>query len=191
MTDDLDAWSEAESFGELRTLTADWLRGDVPGFPGMGSGPAPETDEIREPLIRLNEAGLLTVSSQPARVGDDFAQRAFVEGFATETDALRVDVKALYSDLHILTFPPGESGGYMTPVTVSEGEPVTWNGCADHLRMVEVFEDRCSESALDDLRSAWFVVVMDLRWGRKGHLWNVLLDGNAPAEAVEAVSSVS
>lgn len=184
MNDDSDVWQDAESLRDLRGLAADWLRGEVDGFPGCGGSPASETYEIAEPLIRLNEAGLLTTSSQPAVMEDNWRQRAFVDGFASEEGACRIDVKALYSDLHILTFPPGSEGGYQTPVTVSEGKPMTWNGHVDHDHMLEWFE-RCSESALDDLRSAWFVVVIDLRWGRKGRLWDVLLDGNVPAEAVE------
>lgn len=187
MNDHADVWARARSLQELRTLTADWLRGEVGGFPGYESLPAAETHEITEPLIRLNEVGLLTTGSQPAAMEDDWRQRAFVEGFATEEDACRIDVKALYSDLHILTFPPGEGGGYRTPVGVRDGRPVTWNGHADHSFMLEPFEDRCSESALSDLREAWFVMVIDLRWGRKGHLWDVLLDGNVPVEAVEWV----
>jgi len=188
MSDDFDVWHDAESLQDLRGLAVDWLRGEVDDFPGYAGSPAPETHEILDPLIRLNESGLLTTASQPAMIGDGWRQRAFVDGFAAKEDALRIDVKALYSDLHLLTFPPGEGGGYMTPVSVSEGEPMTWNGHADHSFMLEPFEDRCSGSALDDLREAWYVIAIDLRWGRKGHLWDVLLDGNAPADAVEAVS---
>lgn len=184
MTDSVK-WKDAQSLRELCTLTADWLRGEVEGSPSYPGSPAPETHEIDDSLIRLNESGLLTTSSQPAGIGEGWGQRAFVDGFASEENALRIDVKALYSDLHILTFPPGEGGGYPTPVTVSEGEPTTWNGHVEHEDMVESF-GWCSEGALDELRSAWFVVVIDLRWGRKGHLWDVLLDGNAPPEAVEA-----
>ena len=187
MTDDLDVWREAESLRELRRLAVDWLRGELLTFPAYGGQPAPETHEIIDPLIRLNESGLLTMGSQPAQIGEGWQQRAYVDGFAAEIDARRIEVKTLYSDLHILTFPPGEGGGYMTPVSVSGGEPTTWSGHADHSQMVEVFEDRCSETALDDLRGAWFVIAIDLRWGRKGHLWDVLLDGNVPVEAVGTV----
>jgi len=188
MTDDGgDVWGEAESLRELRVLSVDWLRGEVPNFPGYGGQPASETHEIIDPLVELNESGLLTTSSQPARIGEGWRQRAYVEGFAAEIDARRIEIKALYSDLHILTFKSGTGGGYRTPVTVSEGEAMTWNGHADHSWVVKRFEDRCSEAALDDLRSAWFVIAIDLRWGRKGHLWDVLLDGNVPAEAVETV----
>lgn len=179
MTDSA-GWKDAGSLRELRALTASWLRGEVDGFPGYASSPASETQDILDPLIRLNESGLLTTNSQPAGVGESWKQRAYVEGFAAEEDARRIATKALYSDLHILAFPPGSRGGYMTPVTVVEGQPMTWNGRIDHSTMLSPFENRCSESGLDDLRQAWIVVAIDLRWGRKNHLWKVLLDGGAP-----------
>ncbi|HLL45655.1 MAG TPA: hypothetical protein VK399_03060, partial [Longimicrobiaceae bacterium] len=91
--------------------------------------------------------------------------------------------KCLYSDLHIQVFPPGIKWGYMTPITVADGHPFTWAGSTDPSEL-EHFERVCSPSALRELRSAWYVVAIDLTWGRADHLWHVLLEENRPGYSV-------
>lgn len=179
-----EAWRSAQSFAELRALTTQWVAGDLAFNPSYyGDAPDPEINEIVEPLVRLNQRGLLTVISQPGALDDGHAQRAWVEGFAQEDTARRIAAKALYSDLHILAFPPGVERGYMTPITVRDGHPITWAGASSRHEL-EVFAEVCSPEALRQLEAAWYVIAIDLVWGRQAHLWDVLLADDRPGFSV-------
>jgi hypothetical protein len=102
-----------------------------------------------------------------------------VEDFACEATALRIERLSLCSDLYICVAGPGESGGCRTAVTIDYLRPFTWAGDAalDETGLVvdmQGYEAVCSDSAMEDLKQACFVSVIDLCWGRTKYLWDTL-----------------
>ena len=172
-----ERWAQAADFPALCRLAADYATGRQPFFPSHGGDPDPETNAIASHLEQLNLKGLLTTCSQPGDEGDDrFAQRAFVDGYAVREDALALAAKSLYSDILVLVFPPGTEGGYHIPVTIDQGQPFTWVGMWAGDEELEHFASTCSDTAMAQLRAAWYVTAIDPVWGRKEHLWEVLLE---------------
>ena len=171
----LTLWSEAQTFAEVCAVMRRFVAGELPLSPDHGGPIDPETVTIVPHLVALNDAGLLTTHSQPGLAVDDTeAQRACVEGFALEEAALRFAERALYTDLHVQVSPPGVDAGYMVPITKADGHPYTWTGRAD-ADLLQGFISMCTASAVAELRSAWYVVAIDLQWGRPDHLWRELL----------------
>src|ERR1043165_4856579 len=93
------AWNQAVTFEDLCNLTVAWLKGAIDYVPGNGGPPDPETDELKDFLIDLNQKGFLTTFSQPAEVltENGFAQRAAVDGFAKEIAAKRIAALSLFT----------------------------------------------------------------------------------------------
>ncbi len=172
-------WARAQSFAQLCELTIQFIEGVLPFFPTYGS-PNEETNDIKSALVQLNRQGLLTTGSQPAMLKPDYAQRAWVEGFARKKTALVFAAKSLYSDVHIVVFPPRVERGYMIPITVADGRPYTWAGASAYFELEPCFKKVCNARAMRALTSAWYVVAIDLVWGRKEHLWEILLAANQP-----------
>lgn len=72
-------WGDARDVPGLAACTAMWLRGHLADHP-RGAVLDPEINDLKPLLIRLNEAGILTVRSQHGLArGDGYQQRAAIE----------------------------------------------------------------------------------------------------------------
>ncbi len=167
-------WTAARSFEDLCELTARFVEGRLPYSPAYG---AETVDEETGPLIpylaALNRAGFMTTNSQPGEESPEWKQRAFVDGYALEHVAKRIARVSLHTDLHIVVVPPGFEAGFHTPVIVRDFMPHGWAGFS-HRGDIESFADECGSLAIQELRTAWSVSVIDLKWGRTDHLWSNL-----------------
>ncbi len=155
-------------------------------MPGDADEPYEETGPIREVLAAINRRGFVTTFSQPGVPLDDEggAQRASVEGYATEGVARRLGALALWTDLIMLVFPPGDyESGYQVPITVEEFRPFTWLGAYYGHVELEPYAEDCSPEAVGELVRAWRVSIIDPRWGRESYLWehvSATLEGRSP-----------
>ena len=190
-----DEWANARSFSRLCELTAQWLEGKLPFYPGYASeSPDPETTELIPILAAFNRAGFLTEFSQPAEgdCGSGSAQRAAVAGFAMEPLAKQIGCLSLSTDLYVGIFPPNVEWGYQLPISMHEFRPTTWCGATINADSDPLAES-CRPEASAELGSCWLVQVIDLRWGRKSHLWSNLkraIGGRLPSEySVEPLHS--
>ena len=167
-------WSNATSLTDLGLLTSAWLQGNGVPHPCGGNGPDPETADILSDLVLLNRRGLVTNHSQPARKINDTGtgQRAEVEGFTDERLARAIASLTLSTDLMVFLYEPGETAEtaeYQVPITTGDFQPCTFCGvlCPEE---VEYF----SAPARAVLQEAWYVVVVDPKWGRSRYLWRHL-----------------
>lgn len=173
-------WQEVETFEELCELNARFMEGRLRFIPGwFGESLDPESEPLAPYLAAFNRAGFLTVVSQPGLDEGHSKQRAFVEGFAPEDTALGIKRLSLCSELYVYVARPGESGGCQTAVTIDHLSPYTWAGEATPdeeglFAWMESHAEICNERAMEALRQAWFVSVIDLCWGRRGYLWDTL-----------------
>ncbi len=169
-----EQWEAARSFRDLCELSARFIDGTSPYFPTYG---APTVDDETAPLVpylaALNRAGFLTTNSQPGEDSPEWKQRAFVDGYALEHVARRVARMSLYTDLHVVTVPPGLSAGFHTPVILRDFMPHGWS-CFSRSGEAEMIAEYCGPLAARELLSAWSVSVVDLSWGRTDHLWRNL-----------------
>lgn len=173
-------WSAAAGFEDLCGLAARFLEGELEAFPGWG---APDVDEETDALVDLLaawcRAGFLTVASQPAghaRPGEDGRteqRRAFVCGFASEAAAQRL--AGLTADgMEVLVQPASESSGAPGPPVGERGaDPFLLAGHGAGPVELELFAERCSPAALEDLRRTCWVVAHDPVWNRDA-LWPAL-----------------
>jgi hypothetical protein len=169
-------WREANSLADFGELTVAWLKGTLKYHPADGDSPDYETNEIVEDLVQLNRRGFVTTFSQPGVSIDESGsgQRATVEGFTSEPLARAIGAWGLHSELLVFVYEPSAEGGYQVPITTSEFHPFTWCGPAWGEESFQGYDDVCSLEGLAALRSAWTVVVIDPKWGRKHYLWNQL-----------------
>jgi len=169
-------WSTAASFRELCEANIRFIRGELRSTPVHGGPIDVESAEIVEGMIELNRKGFLTTASQPALSDGRHAQRAWVEGFASESTALQLGAKTLHSDLLIAFFAPTEPpSSWQVPITQDDGQPFTWAGHSG-VDDLDGFLAECRPSATEELMTAWFVVAIDPVWGRNDYLWQVLLE---------------
>ncbi len=171
---DAEQWREAKTLEELGELTAKWIEGKLSYYPCYGGDADAETTPLQETLAYFNRNGLVTTFSQPAEPIDEegSSQRACVDGYAREEVAKKLAALGLCTDLLVLIYPPNWTGGYQVPITLSEFRPFTWCGTCWGYEELECFTEDCSEEALESLRIAWKVVVIDLQWGREDYLWH-------------------
>lgn len=187
--DDNHLWSEAKTLDDLGELTARWIEGNLSFSPLYGGDFRAEADYMQDALAYLNRHGFVTDNSQPGRPeivrqpGTTF--RAFVEGYATKEVAEQLETLGLYTDLVVLIFPPGVTGGYNMPVSLYEYHPTTWVGI--HLNTGGFFgglDGELYDSVMKVLVQYWRVVVIDPRWGRQPYLWkNIRSALSGPADA--------
>lgn len=165
------AWRDATSITEVCELTARFIEGQSPYFPGYGADTVDfETKELIPYLAAYNRAGFLTLVSQPGMDDPDWKQRAFVDGFALEPVTKQIARVSLYAELHIVVSPPAYPVGFHTPVVLRDFMPHGWSGFTTFDEL-EFFEEACGETAYQELRSAWGVSIVDLKWGRNDLLW--------------------
>lgn len=193
---DKRAWRAPVDLEGLGEVTAQWLEGRIESHPnGHYGGPDSETDEIRDALIALNRAGLVTDCSQPGQTpesegdGEDWWQRAAVYGFATPAfDAWTREVEVAHPDLIVVRhrgadrrwFPRlrglfQSSPGTAVPCTRWNGRVHTAFGSHMHASDIGLCFDPTSDEAYDTLCSAVQLTVIDSEWGRKDYLWAALV----------------
>lgn len=61
----LEIWGEPKSLADISVLFAQFCRGQLLSLPWSDQAPAKETSVISEELAKINEAGYLTINSQP------------------------------------------------------------------------------------------------------------------------------
>jgi hypothetical protein len=174
--EDEEIWQQAKSLQDIGELTARWLEGKLSYYPLYGGDIDPEAVPLRRVLAKFNRNGFITEFSQPGEPMDEegFAQRACVSGYADEAIAKKIACLSLYTELLVFIFEPGGNGGYQIPITVVEHQPGTWNGLYWDDENLEQLARDCSREALQSLGKAWFVFVLDLKWGRKAYLWKLV-----------------
>lgn len=167
-------WIEAETLEDIGEATARWIEGSISYHPCYHTHIDAETKPLQKQLAYVNRNGLVTTFSQPAEPLDEdgSSQRACVEGYAREEIAKRIATLGLYTELLVLIYPPDWKGGYQIPITLDGFQPFTWCGGCWGYEELECFEEECSEAAMEALKSAWNVVVIDLKWGRENYLWD-------------------
>lgn len=175
-------WSRSQSFAGLCELAARFLEGDLPFFPGWLPGEIDEeTDALVPSLAALNRAGFLTLASQPglpptpAHDGSLAQQRAFVTGFAHGATAAAIEALAESTDLIVHAFPADEFGGEAEPVAERGDQAYLFTGHAAGPDELELFEDLVGPAALAELRETRYLTIHDPEWGRRGHLWPLLV----------------
>jgi hypothetical protein len=172
----MQIWQESETFEGLCELNARFMEGKICFIPGCsGESLDAESEPIAPYLAAFNRAGFLTVVSQPG-LGRVQQAKGFRGGFCLRGYGIK-DREALF--VYIYVAGPGESGGCRTTVTIDYLRPFTWTGDAalDETGLVvhmQGYEAVCSDSAMEDLKQACFVSVIDLCWGRTGYLWDTL-----------------
>jgi hypothetical protein len=72
-----------------------------------------------------------------------------------------------------MVVPPGLEAGFHTPVIVRDFMPHGWSGFSS-FDEIQFFAEECGPRAVQELRTAWSVSVIDLEWGRTDHLWSNL-----------------
>jgi len=181
-----EAWRRARTLEDLGELTAAWAEGTVKWMPTDASEPYEETEPLREVLAAINRNGFVTTFSQPGEAIDEEGrgQRAAVEGWAREGIARCLGSLALWTDLLVFAFEPGNySAGYQVPITTAVFRPFTWVGGYDGHELLEQYAEDCSREAIEEIMQAWTMVIIDPCWGRKSHLWehvSAALEGRSP-----------
>ena len=163
------SWREAVSYAAICELMAQFIQGRCAYSPIYPAPVDDETNEIATYLAALNRAGFLTIDSQPGAS----EQRAFVNGFAPESIARVIARVTLYTDLYVLIVPPWAEGGYQIPVGIEDLQPCIWSGFSEFTDL-DAFDKICRPEVMQALVRAWSVSVVDLSWGRRGHLWEML-----------------
>ena len=181
-------WSQAVCLADMCRLTVDWLEGRTDRLPAYEEPcDVDEAPGLREGLVVLNRAGLLTDGSQEGVDavcgGRRLVQYAGVTGFADDAgwEALQ-SVVGHHADLETFAHPGAKRFrvlGRGLPgvwVTFVDNRPFTNFGrqlAASDLRWMY---EECPPVALDALCAAWQFTVIDTERGRNT-LWPLLIAG--------------
>lgn len=169
-------WKEARTLADLGKLTARWLEGAITYQPGYIGGPSPETGPLIPHLAAYNRAGLFTTCSQPGTESlTGGAQRAWVSAFCAETALDAIVTHAARSGLITLCAAPGKDSLLELEVTHYGGMAITYAVPMADEYIDAYYADDCP-GALDAIKTAWRIDVIDPVWGRNSVLWNCLAD---------------
>lgn len=200
-------WQSARSLDDLGRLTARWLRGELPTCLTYGGIADPETGDLVDVLVELNEAGWLTDFSQPAHdwvVGWDgeteCRQRAAITFLLDGRQVAQTVAAALRAGLRVDARPAPRLGfvedlrARYGRLAVSEarapkGDP--WMSCGvgfvlprSHWRWVgRTWRSRRIGRLL---AGAWQVTVVDLEWGNNDRLWPAVWGASRKVPAIGA-----
>lgn len=180
MTAGLD-WTTASTLADLGELTARYLLGEFPRTPTHYGPPCEETTSIRDRLVQLNRAGLVSENSQPGEIDQYGRQRAWVEGFCDATTREAIEDAGIRAGLIVLVRRPhaqrmrcfGFQDWYPNlPMTVD----LDWRVYSDAggwtpASWLRKFYPR---SAVRVRLASWNVQVLDPEWGRTDPLWDTL-----------------
>lgn len=168
-------WKEARTLADLGELTARWLEGAITYQPGYFGGPSPETGPLIPYLAAYNRAGLFTTCSQPGTESLTGAQRAWVCAFCTETALDAIVTRAARSGLITMCAAPGEDSPLELEVTHHGGMATTYAVPMTAEDIDAYYADDCP-GALDAIKTAWRIDIIDPVWGRNDVLWNCLAE---------------
>jgi len=157
-------------------------RKTVDGFDHFAP-PDPETDLIRDYLIRMNEKGFITTCSQPAGLFYDghIKQRAYVS-VVCDINKLPLFFK-LPNDINkSIIYSTGIWCPYFPyePITIVDGEEHTFTGAGAYMDcnetsediLVHTFADKIDSALLEYLKKKYVVVLLfDTVWERKEYLF--------------------
>lgn len=176
-------WSNARSIGDLGGAMAGWLEGHIATHPGCSAGPDDETLPLVPVLARLNRRGYVTTLSQPGMetfgYGDEWAQRACVEGWISVNDPLlpRIIRAARAAGLIVSAYGAGRAVGPRDGLTVSRWGEESRLGCGGRVswfrRRVE-WRGTGRRAHRQLAREGVALAVIDPVWGRDDVLWPVL-----------------
>jgi hypothetical protein len=174
--EDAAAWQSAATISDLGELTARWLEGKLRWQPCYrGDRPDPETDELVPVLAAMNRAGFWTEDSQPGVIEEDWCQRAMVSGYCTEATSNAIQAAVLNTDLIVVTVPATLDNRTQIPVSRSGAVESTWAG--GNSDPDGQYDDDLSRAAVEAIRAAWHIEVIDPVWGRNDLLWDTVLGG--------------
>jgi hypothetical protein len=178
---DRKLWAQAASLPELGQLMARWLEGELSVWPGYAvAGPDEETAELVPVLARLNRAGFLTDSSQPAC--DEYGpyghwrQRAAVSGLVGDEQLLNALARVAEAQrLTILVRTVGESSR-RPGITATQVDGEAYTAFGGHLARSDLRHIWLGTSwaALTEIEAAWQVTLVDPVYGRTDRLWSAL-----------------
>lgn len=176
--EDLAHWRSARSLTDLGELTAKWLEGAIRSVPSVipNCGPDEETRSLIPVLAAANRAEYVTDFSQPGENNHGSVQRAAVSGYATTAAFTALVAAAAQTNLLITASRAGEKGWRTVEVvSLDNGCEITWAGGAQSIAAIhELYGWCCHEAAVEALRNAWQVTLIDPVWGRNDVLWPVL-----------------
>lgn len=176
MNKDRSLWHTARTLEDLGNLTAQWLEGAITHLPAYyGDAPDEETQTLIPHLAAYNRAGFLTTDSQPGEpLEDGCGQRAWVSGFCTEDTCDKIRAACLGTDLIVIYTPPYCDNATQIVITIDDHAEFTWaGGTLDEANIEHYYGEDCP-AALDALKSAWQIDVIDPVWGRNDLLWATL-----------------
>jgi hypothetical protein len=167
-----DVWWEAETFEDLCSAMVRFIEGELQWSP-VHLGPLmEESDDLVPYLRRLNLAGFMTTSSQPTEEGAGWDQLAYVEGFAREEEARRIEQVVARGSLGVVLTAPGETGG--------RGRYGDLHPFIDGYPSPEWISDSWAYSinkrAVWALRDLWHVVAFDTNDRDPWRLWRNVLE---------------
>jgi hypothetical protein len=166
-------WKEASTLTGLGELTALWLEGAITYQPGYIGDPSPETRPLTGYLAAYNRAGLFTTRSQPATESPTGAQRAWVSAFCAETALDAVVTHAARAGLVTVCAAPGEDSALELEVTHHGGLYTTF-AVPMAAEYIDGYYAADCPAALDAIKRAWRIDIIDLVWGRNDVLWDCL-----------------
>lgn len=178
-------WYQAESIADLCELTARWLDRGIDTCPYHHDGPDEETEELVPSLVAMNRSGLLTYQSHPGGGpfpepdGNNWWQRAFVDGITDQTTADRISDKLLGSGLIVIRHHgASQFMNFRSSVPVSGSDRHhRRDGIDSGQQMSRRQLGRMFDGlAFDELCAAEQVSVIDPKWGRNDHLWDTVND---------------
>ncbi|CAG8521997.1 6505_t:CDS:10 [Funneliformis caledonium] len=135
----LEYWQRPTTLDELKQVFKSYILGDIPALPWYEEPLFAETEAIRSKLVRLNELGYLTVSSQPAvngaksedpiygwgPKGGYVYQKAFVEFFVS-LENLEKLIKKITGNPWITYYALNRNGDFKTNIKEEAPSAVTW-----------------------------------------------------------------
>lgn len=186
---DREQWGKARNLTDLGNLMARWLTGDLQTRPGYYGPSDLDTTELTDVCVNLCRSGFVTTDSQCAvqtvnSDGETVRSRAVISGFCNDANLARLHVAARGTGLFVIA-QRGRLSGVDGSVVVTEvnGAPYYLAGGypgPDDL-IAEWADIWCREDvpglrrgisrrAFRAVRSAWYVSIIDLEWGRNDRL---------------------
>lgn len=186
-------WAGAQNLADLGCLMARWLAGDLQTRPGYYGSTDLDTPELTELCIHLCRTGFVTTDSQRAvftvnRDGETVLSRAAVSGFCDDAIVARLLAAAWESGVSVMAQRAGHPVvNSSVVVTEVNGEPYYLAGgypsyddliaaWADIWRREEApgLQLGIGHRAFESVQAAWYVAVIDPKWGRNDRLINML-----------------
>lgn len=170
------SWPAVRTLADMGELTARWLEGLDHTYPSYNGPIDPETAPVAAELAAINRLGFVTDFSQPGMYGDDHCQRAAVSGFCTPEVAESLARGCAASVLIALDFAPSWTDDLFIPVTLIDGEPLTFGRQRNDDDYIALCFEGTHPDGVRSLQEAYQVLVVDPAWGRNDMLWWIVLD---------------